>query len=295
MTRLGAIAAIAALALCAAPAEAKKGKKPKPLGPVVTVTVIGPVPAPSDLGSTVTATCPAGTQVFGGGFSAPFGETAGMLVHESHRSGPRSWTVTAHNINGPVPITVEAYCRRAKKRSIATFVATETLTGAGEVRQPTAACPSGRTLVGGGFTSTVGPGGDDLILIQTSNPRNSVWEVSGYNVDPNPLSLTAEAYCMGPGTKTKLPVGIQSGPASQLTPVSATSAACPKPKKKKGGKKTKQTRMSAGGFIVPMGPPGGPIPFVTESRMTSQGWLTTASPASNAPGTLSVTSRGVCA
>jgi hypothetical protein len=202
--------------------------------------------------------------------------------------------VSAHRVNGPGAITAEAYCRRAKGRSITAFSQTATVS-AGSVGATTGSCPTGRVLVGGGFTSSVGTGSDDLVLAQTNNPRAGAWLVRGRNVAPGPLELTAEAYCMRPAAKNRRPVGIESGPASQIVPISAASGPCPKPKRK-GRKKTKATRLGAGGFILyTAGAPGpGVIPFAAESLRTPDGWRTSAYSATNTPGFLRVTSRGLC-
>ena len=113
--KLTSILACGILALGASPALARKGKKRAGLGPVSTVNATGPT-VPTGSMSTAIATCPSGKQAASGGFSAPFGATSNVVVTDSFRSSPRSWTVIGVPEAGTSgAATAYAYCRQTTK------------------------------------------------------------------------------------------------------------------------------------------------------------------------------------
>lgn len=282
------------------PAEAGAAKKkPKPnLGPVSTVSAVGPVAAAPGAVSTATATCPAGTKAIGGGYAAPFGPAAGgMVVIESYRSGDRSWTATGASTSGSAATTVEAYCRKTTK-AVADVVSAVTLPAVPAATAATAAtCPPGSKLVSGGFQGSRTAGTAFAFPLTSLSASAGVWSVLGINTSASSAqTMVAHAYCV-PGIRQ--PKVLSAVATSVLAPAgspgSATSPKCPKPKKpKKGKKKPPRRRLSGGGFSVPP-PPATPIPAVTDSRISGGAWLTAAANVSGPAGPVPVTSQAICA
>jgi hypothetical protein len=293
------VAAAAALILFPASALAKKKhKKPKGLGPVVTVTAAGNTANAAGQLSTATATCPAGTQALGGGFSLPVGPTAFLSIRESFRSTPSAWKVSAVDIAGSAAVTAYANCRN-------TALQVTDSTGAGTIPggtfaagTATAVCPSGGKLVGGGFQTLSGPDPTDWALAEENLSAGAgAWTARAVNNSGVQNVITAHAYCMS-GIKTPTLVSATNSVGAGLYgSSSSTTPACPKPKKSKKGKKSKKPRqlLAAGGFSVTPAGPASVTPFVTDSRLGSGGWLAAAVNANASAGPLSVTSQGVCA
>jgi hypothetical protein len=280
------------------PAEAGAAKKkPKAsLGPVSTVSAVGPVAAPGFV-STATATCPAGTKAIGGGYLAPFGSGASMVVTRSFRSGERSWTAGGISVSGSAATTVEAYCRKTKL-VVADVTSAVTLPAVAAATAATAAtCPSGWKLVSGGFQGTYTGNGTAFAFPLTSLSASAgVWSVVGINTSAsNAQQIVAHAYCVSGIRQPKVLSAVATrilAPAG--SPGSATSPKCPKPKKpKKGKKKPPRRRVSGGGFSVPT-PPATPIPAVTDSRISGGAWLTAAAAVSGAAGPVPITSQAIC-
>ncbi len=305
MKRVVLIALCLLVALPVAPALAKKKHKKKPvkLGPVVTATASGNTAAAKGQESSATATCPAGKQAVGGGFSSPLVSGSAVVVHSSFRSSPTSWTVEGQDANGSGAITAYAYCRNASAGPIADVTQSETLSSDGETRTLTSTCPSGTQLIGGGFQSSVKP--DAVVFPQVNLATSrSTWTVTGVDNGGGPITLTAHAYCLA---KTPAPVLVTgTGPASvsdTFASASAITPGCPAPpklkrKSRKGKKKKKKPvrRLSAGGFSVsPVnGAPGAPVMVFGDSRIEGAGWLAKAVNALDASGSVTVTSQGIC-
>jgi len=101
----------------------------------------------------VSASCPAGTQMVGGGFSSD----GYVAVYSSYPSGPSTWTIVGGNYSGgtPVPIIAYATCVQANF-SLGLTIASSAVT---HVRSGTpayviASCPASSTVLGGGPQST---------------------------------------------------------------------------------------------------------------------------------------------
>jgi hypothetical protein len=292
------------VALPVAPALAKKKHKKKPvkLGPVVTVTATGNTAAARGQASTATATCPGGKQVVGGGFSAPLAEGAAVVVHSSYRSSASAWTVEGLNENGSGAVTAYAYCRNASP-PVSDVSTSATLSATGETKTLTPACPSGTSLIGGGFQSTT-PG--DAVVFPQQNIALSpqTWTVTGVENQDGAITLTAHAYCLPKIRAPALVAGTGSGSGGGFAGASATTVpSCPAPKKPKKGKKGKKKRkkkpaqlLSAGGFAAsPInGLTTAPVMVFGESRVEGSSWLSSAVNAVESPGSFTLTSQGFC-
>jgi hypothetical protein len=289
--------------LPAAPALAKKKHKvPKGLGPVVTVAVTGnPTPA-SGQDSTATATCPSGLQAVGGGFTGPIGAAAVILVYDSFRSSQQAWSVTGRNLGGSGAVTAYAYCRKAT-RKITDVAGSGSVTASGEATSPTASCPVGTRLIGGGFQSTTSASSDAVVIPQANwSPTPGTWLVTGVNNESGAQTLTAHAYCMSGIAAPTVLTASASASVTKNSSVPATTTSCPaakKPKKKKGKKRKKPQPqlLSAGGFsgATAMAGGGTPVGGYSENRIGSTGgWLAAIVSANGNSGTLSLTSQGFC-
>jgi hypothetical protein len=297
------VALLAAAALVLFPASAlakKKHKKPKALGPVVTVTATGnTVSGSTGAVSTAVATCPSGTVVIGGGFSAPLlSSTSQIGVVDSYRTAPGSWTVSAVELGGSGAVTADAYCRRTTK-SITDVAATGTVPGGTATSGSAAAtCPAGTQLVAGGFQSSRGPTPAALALPLTNMASGSTWTLVSVNNATTAQTITAHAYCLA-GIRAPTLVSSQtSATLAQFQTVQATSPSCPIPKKGKKSKKGKKKKkpgqlLSAGGFSTPA-PTSMPFPLFVNSSAGASGWVATAINASGPSGSISVTSQGIC-
>jgi hypothetical protein len=309
--RLGAILGCVALTLSASPALAKKKKKKSAaLGPVVAVSAQGNSTTALGQRSSAIAVCPSGTIAVGGGFTAPFRPDAGSAigVDNSFRSSNESWQVTGENIAGTGAVTAHAYCRRSRLPIV-------DVTAAGPIPgqifaagSATASCPGGTQLIGGGFQTTRGPNAGDIAFpFVNTQTAPGTWTVSSTNNATSPQTLTAHAYCMA-GIRTPTAVtGAGSAVVPTLGQVSAASATCPVPKRRKGKKasasakkkgKRKQPRqvLSAGGFSSPPPGSGNPLPVYVDSRAGTGAWLATAVNGTlfSTTGALLVTSQGIC-
>jgi hypothetical protein len=288
------------LALSASPALAKKKhKKPALQGPVVTVSATGNVASNDGENSTAVATCPSGTAALGGGFSAPFDGTDELPVFQSYRSAPDSWTAVAIHGDGSAAVTAFAYCRKAR-RPITDVISTGIVpSGGGMSGGASAACPAGSELIGGGFQSTLGPTpGQVAFALTNMSSSPGVWSISAANNTSGAQTITAHAYCMT-GIKRPTILNATSSPVlEEDTNGSATSPACPIPKKPKGkkGKKKKKKQpqlLSGGGYSVPplTSPPSG---IFLESHISGSSWFVTARNLTGPTGPMPITSQAIC-
>jgi hypothetical protein len=287
------------LALTAPQALAKKNhkKKSQGLGPVVTVTATGATVSSAGTISSASATCPSGLQAVGGGYAAPLKPGNVMLVIDSYRSGPGTWTVDGISGTGTSATTAYAYCRKS------TFPVTDFATsaslpsGAGQTASTAASCPAGSQLVSGGFQATNTPGTNEFAFPTTNmSTAPGTWSLVMINNVGGAKTMTVHAYCLR-GIKTPLVLNT----TSSLTLDSGASAslsapACPAPKKvKKKGKKKKRKPaqlLTSGGFQSPA-PPRTTIAIFIESRTTGASWSGTAVNLA-APGTITLTVQGIC-
>jgi hypothetical protein len=308
-----AILACAFLVLAAAPALAKKKhKKHKAAGnPLVTVAAAGNTATNPGVISDATASCPAGTVVLGGGFSAPFNASGQLVVYQSYRSSPSAWSASAVNSAGAGAVTAYAYCRKTS-HPITDVVATGTVaSGEGENSQVEADCPAGAAAINGGFQTTLGPGANQFLIPEWSigggptpggTPATGYWHVAAQNSSAGAHTITAHVYCMAgiglPGLHQDQG-SLSVGPLGSLTERSApTCPSTPKPKKKKKGKKKRKPRarptLSSGAFYSPFVPGGPVVPVHTESRIDAGAWIDTAVNGGSGSGTLTVQSQAFC-
>jgi hypothetical protein len=273
----------------------KKRKRHKVrAAPVVTQTQTVAVPRGTE--GTVTASCPAGTGLLGGGFaSSPFSASGGSnFVLDSRMSGPSSWTVRSVNSNPAAgSLTVDAYCRKGAP-PLTEVAATTTLPAASPGNLPPgsaiAACPSGQPAVAGGFSSTAAPGGGGFLgPYPHSSFRLGIgtgWRAEALNNTGSAMSFTAFAYC---APIDRAETFANTSASGQNLPVAIDAPSCPtipakrrikgKGHKKLKTKKTKprQTSVLSGGFAT--SPPtinftastSGGI-FVSQARVLSGVW-----------------------
>lgn len=295
MKRVLLLSACLILVLTTAPALAKeRHRKPNRLGPVVTVTANGDLVSGAGSVSTAVANCPAGTRVFGGGFSLAQGDPQTTAVFESYRSAPGSWTVSVLT-SGPDSGAAAAYgyCRRSANEVTEVTASSPVAVGLGQPGSASASCPAGTRLVAGGFQSTFTPGTRFVSLPQTSmSSSTSTWSVASLNNGAHPQTLSAHAYCLL-GIRAPTIVSAEtSATLSQNQTLTATSPECPLPQNRNGKRKRRQL-LSAGGFSTPARTTE-PFVLFTSSLADPSGWTATADNVTPTPGTFSVTGQGIC-
>jgi hypothetical protein len=286
-------------------ALAKKKHKHKPLslGPVATASAIALGSSPGQMVS-ATATCPAGTQAMGGGFSSPLSSIAAILVHDSYMSSPTTWTVNSTDVGGSGGIIAEVYCRTPSRPTPVSDVAATIPIGTSPASATTpATCPGGSQLIGGGFQITQGTSTNFVFPKTNMATSANTWTVSAQSLSSSSQTVTAHAYCLSGIAPPTLLTATNSAAAVQFTNVRATTPTCPvpaKPKKKKGKKKRKKKvaqLLSAGGFSTSSAsasnPPNGVI-GVSLIDKASGGWVAQVTNATNGVGTLSLSVQGVC-
>ncbi|HKB46747.1 MAG TPA: hypothetical protein VKC57_03560, partial [Ktedonobacterales bacterium] len=130
---------------------------------------------------TISATCPAGEQMIGGGFAATDVFEYAAFITASYPSGPASWTVVGSSISR-FTLGVTIYCLRAGF-SLGVRVAQGGVDGAS---QGYAACPTGTALVSGGFRSTA--------PVDTSMPRDNGWAIASSDTTTRAYALCAAGH-----------------------------------------------------------------------------------------------------
>jgi hypothetical protein len=153
------IVAIAAIAIPLIVTQGSGGGSGRvPTAPALTAAETVAVQQASFSGGqsqSVSASCPAGTQMIGGGFSSdPY-----VAVYSSYPSGPSTWTIDGYNYGVPAPAQVQiiayATCMRADF-SLGLTIASSAVTDvrSGTPVNVTASCPANSTVLGGGPQST---------------------------------------------------------------------------------------------------------------------------------------------
>jgi hypothetical protein len=154
--------------------------------------------------SVAAATCPAGTQAIGGGFSsAPEPELTGSnhfpVFFASYRSSPTSWfSGFTESGNTARTVTSYAYCASGLKLSETNSSLTVPASSMAGIESRTLAspgCPNGLALLGGGFNSSAPASGGPFPIWTKSGPAGPTWEVSMYNISETPDSLSSFGYC----------------------------------------------------------------------------------------------------
>ena len=304
MAKTWTLLLVAALAvgLLAADADAKKRKKRKPLArTVVTQTQTASVPSRSE--GTVSATCPPGTTLLGGGFaSSPYTAFSGSnFVVDSHRTGTSTWTIrSVNNSTAAGTLTVDAYCRRVDL-ALTEVASSATLPAGGFGFFPSgfteATCPAGQYAVAGGFTSSAAISGTAFAgpyPFSSYRTAREKWRVDALNTTSSARTYTALAYC-SPLERAEL--AALTSVAGTNAPVAIDTQVCPrtpspkrkgKARRKRKRKRAAQLSVLSGGFATPAGLGGTPIRaiFVSQARTVNGVWHTAGVSVGDGPATL---------
>ena len=150
------------------------------------------------------ATCPAGTQALGGGFSsapAPVltGSTSFPVFWANNRSSPTSWLAAFTN-SGSTPRTVTsyAYCATGLKLTEMNAAATLPASSMAGIQSTTLAspdCPKGKSLLGGGFNSSPPASMGPLPILTSSAAAGSSWHFTAYNLSLVADNLVSQGIC----------------------------------------------------------------------------------------------------
>lgn len=130
---------------------------------------------------TISASCPPGEQMVGGGFAATDVFEYDAYILASYPSSPASWTVVGSS-DSHFALGVTVYCLRAGF-SLGMRVAQGGVDGAG---QGYAACPTGAVLVSGGFRSAAPVG--------MSVPRDNGWAIASSDTTARAYALCAAGH-----------------------------------------------------------------------------------------------------
>jgi hypothetical protein len=148
---------------------------------------------------TVTARCPKGQFLVSGGFQRTnFRGDGGNYVTESRASGPRAWTVsgsayTAYGTIGQGELTAIAYCARMKKPRLTEVRSTPVPVNASQIGSTTSpACPKGKRLVAGGFSSG---GSRNAFFADGAMNSDRTFTTRSYGFFGPVSSLTSYGYC----------------------------------------------------------------------------------------------------
>jgi hypothetical protein len=145
---------------------------------------------------TVIARCPKGQSLVSGGFQrTDFRSDGGDYVTESHALGTKAWVVSGHAYGtGSGELTAIAYCVRMKKPVITEVASSPAPVGAGgSATATTPACPAGKRLVTGGFSSN---GSTDGLFAQGAFNANGTFSATSYGFFGPVPQLTAYGYCL---------------------------------------------------------------------------------------------------
>lgn len=243
-----------------------------------TVTLSG-----ANAPGTATASCPKGTVAVSGGFSqSPPAETSPghyVNVHDSHRVGSRSWTVSGVQFyNSTSTLTAFAYCRAGKKPKQA---AGTSHLGAAARSEATAiaTCPKNQSAIAGGFTVPKLVGSTSTFLTDAETLGKRQWAVTGVRNSTSASSagvVTSYAYC-AKGSRPKTRTGTVSA-LSKRTPLAlsiANSPACPS-----------GTKPISGGLRAPYTQSGGNrgLTLITDAFLIGSAWRVAGLPFSGVDG-----------
>jgi hypothetical protein len=198
---------------------------PTPVPPATAATqvVSSQVPVSSGYTSTVSVSCPPGTAVVGGGFSAFLNGKSDPLdaidsnakIFSSHKQG-NGWTVSGTNNwvsfdnpetpGGAITLAVHAVCLK-DPAAVTTEVEMAVLVPEGQTAgTAAAACPEGSVVTGGGFS------GRDFDFTE-SVLFGKGWQVSAEKIAGGSLEFSAFAVCLsGVSAKTVLTSAVTSFP-----------------------------------------------------------------------------------
>jgi hypothetical protein len=145
---------------------------------------------------TVTARCPKGQFLVSGGFQRTnFRSDGGDYITESRAAGPKAWRVSgsAYGPTGQGELTAIAYCAKMKKPKLTEVSSGPVPVNANQVGSTTtSACPKGKRLVAGGFSS--GGSSNAFFADGTINAGNT-FTTRSYGFFGPVSSLTSYGYC----------------------------------------------------------------------------------------------------
>ena len=105
----------------------------------------------------------------------------------------KKWRVVGHAFGGfGGELTAIAYCTRSKKPLVREVSASTTLGTGALGTATTPACPGGRRLTAGGFSSQ---GSTSTFFTDGAFNSNGTWSASGFNGGA-PTGFTAYGYCL---------------------------------------------------------------------------------------------------
>jgi hypothetical protein len=172
----------------------------------------------------VTAACPAGTVVTGGGFSV----SNDVLIYTQAMNG-NGWTAVAKN-NAGVDRTLRVYAECLTYPGAGSHqVESNTTVNAGTHGSATASCPAGSVVTGGGFTSSP----DGSMWVYASWQNGNGWQASEKNTGGAAKLFHVYAVCLS-GT----PLASAKTTATGNIPAGGNAAvqvACPAGKVATGG------------------------------------------------------------
>ena len=148
----------------------------------------------------VTASCPAGQYLFGGGFQRTdfrnFGlpSGGGDYITESRAINPRAWRVSGHAFGGwGGELTAVAYCVAHDGPLISAVTASAPVPERRSATATTPRCPSGRELTSGGFSLN---GSTDAFFAGGSINGDGTWSARAYAYFGGAPKLTAYGFCI---------------------------------------------------------------------------------------------------
>jgi hypothetical protein len=272
------LAALLSLAAIAPAADAKKKKKKKK---AAAITRTSTVPFAAGGTQTVTASCPKGRHISGGGFAAspnfvPSGPSGlRSITATSHSEGAKSWTASGTAFTNPAASGDYTTFARCESDALGQLTVAKSSSGTLNPGVGTVAslnCGTGTHVISGGYAGTAAsnPGillGFRLVVLQSQRTGPGQWTVSAYNsglgASPVPVTITIYALCERNGKGRSV-----SEAASVSTPLvantrAAADATC-----------SKKTHAVSGGFnITPNGEGSVPAVGVDEFNPVGQkGW-----------------------
>jgi hypothetical protein len=142
----------------------------------------------------ITAECPAGTVVVGGGFSA-----SPEVVVSSQYPQITGWRANVRNTSGASKVVrVYAVCLHNAPGASIEIVDESTVMPKNGHKEVHAKCPAGSVVTGGGWRTTCAD-----VRISQSAKTGAAWNIGAYNDSPNNCMLYAHAVCLsGSGGKT---------------------------------------------------------------------------------------------
>ena len=165
-----------------------RGIKGQAIGPRKTVFT------KSGQTKSATARCPGKTVLVSGGFQRTnFRTPGGNYVTESRAVGSKAWRVTGTGFGlFGGELTAMAYCVRHKGPVLTEVSGSIPVPAVHSVTATTPACPNGRRLIAGGFSTN---GSSDALFAGSSLNANNTLSVTSYGYFGPAPSLTAYGYC----------------------------------------------------------------------------------------------------